>query len=208
VAGAVWTAIGLSRDLEAGAATGVIVSGQEWALWRGVSGRAHLWEDRCPHRGMRLSLGFVREDRFGCLYHGWQYDETGQCRLIPAHPDLTPPASIRIRGRAVAESGGLIWACFADDPPAPPDFAGALPVRSLYLDAPLAAAKAALGAASPAPGAGDAVLVGNWLVAGQIVDDGRCALHIAAFGGEDSVRRAALWAAGLRYEVEGVEAAS
>ena len=43
---ATWTAIGLSRDLEPGAATGVVVDGREWALWRGVSGRLHLWEDR------------------------------------------------------------------------------------------------------------------------------------------------------------------
>ena len=52
-----WTAVGLSGDWEPGAVAGVIVEGREWALWRGVSGKAHIWEDRCPHRGMRLSFG-------------------------------------------------------------------------------------------------------------------------------------------------------
>ena len=201
-----WTAIGLSRDLEPGAATGVIVDGREWALWRGVSGRLRLWEDRCPHRGMRLSLGFVRDDHFGCLYHGWQYDESGQCTHIPAHPEMKPPAAIRIRGVPVTESGGVIWACFADDPPAPPQFPGAIPVRSLHLDAPLAEATAALGVATPAPGAGDAYRVefegDDWLVAAQKVDDNHSALHIAAFGDADSVRRAAHWAAALRPSLE------
>ncbi len=180
MAEAVWTAIGLSRDLEPRGATGVIVDGREWALWRGVSGRPHLWEDRCPHRGMRMSLGFVRGDRFGCLYHGWQYDESGQCALIPAHPDLKPPEAIRIRGVPVAESGGVIWTCFADDPPAPPEFDGSVPVRSLYLDAPLPHALAGLGDAAPVAKAGDTYRVDvegdEWLVAGQKVDDRHCAL--------------------------------
>ena len=46
----------------------------------------HVWEDRCPHRGMRLSMGFVRSDRIACLYHGWQYGTDGHCLYIPAHP--------------------------------------------------------------------------------------------------------------------------
>jgi len=206
VAEAVWTAIGLTRDLEPGAATGVIVDGCEWALWRGVSGRLHLWEDRCPHRGMRLSLGFVRGDRFGCLYHGWQYDESGQCAQIPAHPEMKPPAGIRVRGVPVAECGGVIWACFADDPPALPSFADTEPVRSLYLDLPLSEALAPLGRAIPAAGAADAYRVevegDDWLVAGQRIDDSHSALHILAFGGSASVRRAANWAVSLRRERE------
>lgn len=201
-----WTAIGLTRDLRPGGATGVVVEGREWALWRGVSGRPHLWEDRCPHRGMHMSHGFVRGDRFGCLYHGWQYDESGQCAHIPAQPEIKPPAAVRIRGVPVAESGGVIWACFADDPPAPPEFGDAVPVHSLFFDAPLCAAKAALGAAKQAWEAADAyrVEVENdiWLAAGHIIDDRHSALHIAAFGGAESVRRAIRWAGGLRLALE------
>lgn len=201
-----WTAIGLSRDLPPGATTGVIVAGREWALWRGVSGGAHLWEDRCPHRGMRLSFGFVRGDRLGCLYHGWQYGEDGRCRHIPAHPDLDPPATIRVGVAALAESGGVIWGCFAREAPAAPELPEATPVRSLYLDAPLAAAIAALGAAAAIPGARDAYLVEadglRMLIAGQIVEADRSALHIAVFAPAGEAARAAGWAQRLRYAIE------
>jgi nitrite reductase/ring-hydroxylating ferredoxin subunit len=201
-----WTAVGLSRDLPPGATAGLIVEGREWALWRGVSGRAHLWEDRCPHRGMRLSFGFVRGDRLGCLYHGWQYDEGGQCKHIPAHPDLDPPDTIRAGALPLAESGGVIWGCFEGEAPAEPSFPDATPVRTLYLDAPLTAAMAALGPARAAPGARDAYLVEadglSLLVAGQIVEGDRSALHVSVLAPAGEAARAAKWAARLRYAVE------
>ena len=75
-------------------------------MWRDSDGVAHVWEDRCPHRGMRLSLGFVRGDQIACLYHGWRYDAAGQCRYIPAHPQLTPPETIRVPVLAVGGADG------------------------------------------------------------------------------------------------------
>jgi phenylpropionate dioxygenase-like ring-hydroxylating dioxygenase large terminal subunit len=201
---AVWTAIGLSSDLEAGMALGVIVEGREWALWRGVSGRAHLWEDRCPHRGMRMSFGFVRGDRLACLYHGWQYDEGGRCRYIPAHPDLSPPETIRVPEIPVAESGGLIWAAFDGEAGEPPDFPDATPVRSLYLDAPCPKFP------QPAEGARDAYLLeeagARLLVAGHAVDAAHCALHIVCLdpSPDAGARKAqAQWAIRLRRQLEG-----
>ena len=119
---------------------------------------------------------------------------------------MKPPAGIRVRGVPVAECGGVIWACFADDPPALPSFADTEPVRSLYLDLPLSEALAPLGRAIPAAGAADAYRVevegDDWLVAGQRIDDSHSALHIVAFGGSASVRRAANWAVSLRRERE------
>jgi nitrite reductase/ring-hydroxylating ferredoxin subunit len=201
-----WTAIGLSRDLPPGATAGVIVEGREWALWRGVSGRAQLWEDRCPHRGMRLSFGFVRGDRLGCLYHGWQYDEGGRCKYIPAHPDLDPPDTIRVGVAPVTESGGVIWGCLEGEAPSAPELPEATPVRSLYVDAPLAAALAALGPAAATPGARDAYLIEadglRLLVAGQSLEADRSALHISAFAPANEAARAAKWATRLRYEIE------
>jgi len=36
------------------------------AVWRSVSGVVNAWENRCPHRGMRLSHGFVRGESLAC----------------------------------------------------------------------------------------------------------------------------------------------
>ncbi|HDS0942401.1 TPA: Rieske 2Fe-2S domain-containing protein, partial [Pseudomonas putida] len=31
--------------------------GQEMAVWRDDNGAVNVWENRCPHRGLRLTLG-------------------------------------------------------------------------------------------------------------------------------------------------------
>ena len=54
------------------APVGIIRLGESIVLWRDGAGKVHALEDRCPHRGMRLSFGFVRGDALNCLYHGWQ----------------------------------------------------------------------------------------------------------------------------------------
>jgi phenylpropionate dioxygenase-like ring-hydroxylating dioxygenase large terminal subunit len=78
-------------------------------LWRDSSGSVHAWTDRCPHRGARLSMGHILHDRLQCPYHGWQFDTQGQCRLVPASPELTPPAGYCANSHAVAVQHGLIW---------------------------------------------------------------------------------------------------
>src|ERR1700744_2690504 len=91
-----WHPVGLSHSLEAGSPAGTRLFGKELVIWRDTGGLAHVWEDRCPHRGMKLSFGFVRGDHIVCLYHGWQYDSGGYCRYIPAHPDLDVPKTFKV----------------------------------------------------------------------------------------------------------------
>ena len=67
-----WHAVTLAGGVETGTSMGTRLFGEEIVVWRDENGVAHTWEDRCPHRGMRLSMGFVRSDRIACLYHGWQ----------------------------------------------------------------------------------------------------------------------------------------
>ena len=142
-----WSPVALSNMVEAGSSTGVVVNGSELVVWRDSSGHAHVWEDRCPHRGMRMSFGFVRGDHLACLYHGWQYDMAGQCRHIPAHPDLEVPQTIRMRTFATVERNGIIWAGSSPDTqPAllPEEVADITPVRSLYVDGTVSEATARL----------------------------------------------------------------
>ena len=79
------------------------------AVWRSVSGVVNAWENRCPHRGMRLSHGFVRGESLACAYHGWHYNTEGFCHYIPAHPELTPPKTVRPVPYNVVEQAGLLW---------------------------------------------------------------------------------------------------
>ncbi|WP_019143359.1 aromatic ring-hydroxylating oxygenase subunit alpha [Noviherbaspirillum massiliense] len=86
----------------------------ELVLWRASDGTIHAWDDRCPHRGARLSLGRVANDRVVCAYHGWQFDASGQCRLQPAHPQNTPPRNACAARFNVQEAYGLAWVCLGD----------------------------------------------------------------------------------------------
>ena len=105
-----WHAVALSNDVEPGSSNGTHLFGEEIVVWRDGAGVPHVWVDRCPHRGMRLSYGYVRADRIACLYHGWQYGTDGRCLRIPAHPDIEPPASIVVWRHSCREAMDLIFA--------------------------------------------------------------------------------------------------
>lgn len=141
--------VALIRDLPAGRVMRAQVGQQDIAVWRSVSGRLAAWGNRCPHRGMRLSHGFVRGEQLACLYHGWHYEGSGRCAYIPAHPGLEPPATIHATVFSASETGGIIWVS-DDGPVAPMDMPdGLYPVRSLSFDAPETAVRAALGGGDP-----------------------------------------------------------
>jgi len=104
-----WYPLGLSAAVEQKQALPVLLFDQELVVWRAEHGAVQVWEDRCVHRGTRLSLGFVRGNALHCLYHGWQYSTQGFCTRIPAHPGLVPPPGLRIRSFSSIERGGVIW---------------------------------------------------------------------------------------------------
>lgn len=129
-----WIPIALSRDVPAGVTRAVGLDSRELVAWRSEGGAVQVWEDRCPHRGMRLSFGFVRGEALNCLYHGWQYGTAASCRKIPAHPDLTVPNTIRANAYPVVERAGLIWTRLSAETPAP-DVPDALPIASVAVGA-------------------------------------------------------------------------
>jgi nitrite reductase/ring-hydroxylating ferredoxin subunit len=126
-----WVANSLSRDLLAGGVMRGVCAGQEVAIWRSAAGHVSAWNDRCPHRGMRLSHGFVRGETLSCIYHGWVYSTNGGCRRIPAHPDLVPPAAIRTEVFACADADGVIWVALPGTTSAVPALPDLRPLRSL-----------------------------------------------------------------------------
>jgi phenylpropionate dioxygenase-like ring-hydroxylating dioxygenase large terminal subunit len=146
-----WIPIALSRDVPKGTTRAVILEGRELVIWRSESGTAQVWEDRCPHRGMRLSFGFVRGDALNCLYHGWQYGTGASCQKIPAHPDLTVPNTIRANAYPIVERANLIWTRLTPETAAP-ELPDALALASVAVDAD-AETILALCAAAPQGGA-------------------------------------------------------
>ena len=90
--------------------------GQELAVWRADDGLVNAWENRCPHRGIRLSVGTNLGDRLKCRYHGWSYESgSGQCVDRPAHPGQKPPSLVRARRFPCAEVAGYVWVRLAGE---------------------------------------------------------------------------------------------
>lgn len=210
-----WIPVALSADIEAGTSAGTLVNGEERVVWRDDKGEIHVWEDRCPHRGMRMSFGFVRGDHIACLYHGWRYDTGGQCRYIPAHPDLDVPQTIKVPTFAATERAGIIWMApeGADAAELSTLHETAEPVRSLFLDMTAEAALSAVATTLPegyslsATANATVILQGNGtnvLIAAQVRDAERTALHMTVTGDiSTAIRRdLILWATDLRNRIE------
>lgn len=92
--------------------------GRELAIWRADDGFVNVWENRCLHRGVRLSIGVNDGRELRCQYHGWRYStRTAACTYIPAHPADAPARTISNRTHPVVERYGLIWTTLDDDRP-------------------------------------------------------------------------------------------
>ena len=106
-----WHPVVATQSLRAG--HGVLVArllGQPLALWRSADGQPQAWEDRCPHRGVRLSLGRVVGNHLACAYHGWQYAAgDGRCAAIPAMPRDPVPGRVCARTFPVREMQSMVW---------------------------------------------------------------------------------------------------
>jgi phenylpropionate dioxygenase-like ring-hydroxylating dioxygenase large terminal subunit len=83
---------------------GVRADGVDLAIFRTASGKLGAFEDNCPHRRMKLSLGKVVGERLQCLYHGWSFDCEGAGES-PATPKLYACAN----AFDVVERHGAIW---------------------------------------------------------------------------------------------------
>ncbi|MDE0655500.1 MAG: Rieske 2Fe-2S domain-containing protein [Acidimicrobiaceae bacterium] len=84
--------------------------GRELAVWRADDDYVNVWENRCLHRGVRLSIGSNDGTELRCQYHGWRYaNRSAGCTYIPAHPADAPARTICNRTFPSVERYGLVW---------------------------------------------------------------------------------------------------
>ena len=83
--------------------------GEKLVAFRDEKGPA-VFMDLCIHRGAALSGGWIKDGNIVCPYHGWQYDRTGACAVIPSLPAGAPiPAKARAISYETREAYGLVW---------------------------------------------------------------------------------------------------
>lgn len=105
-----WYPIASSSDLPFRHVFHAQLLGREFAVWRADDGNVNVWENRCLHRGVRLSIGINEGTELRCQYHGWRYaNRTAGCTYIPAHPADAPARTICNNTYPVKESMGMIW---------------------------------------------------------------------------------------------------
>ena len=86
-----WFPIAATQDTLPRAVYRTSLLGRELVVWRADDGFVNVWENRCLHRGVRLSIGSCDGAELTCRYHGWRYsNRTGGCTYVPAHPADAP----------------------------------------------------------------------------------------------------------------------
>lgn len=104
-----WYPVAWADQLKPGQVVPVKVWQQAIALYRNGTGEVHALEDACPHKGIELHKGEVQDSCLVCPYHGWEFDQTGQCVNIPYFPpDQKLPRAIA-RNYPTQEKYGIVW---------------------------------------------------------------------------------------------------
>ncbi len=104
----VWTPVGLARDLKPGRPLGRRIAGERVVLFRDGAGKACALIDRCPHRGVALSLGRMVNGEIECPFHGWRFDGEGRNCGVPWNPDAKRE-HLGAAALPLREIAGLLW---------------------------------------------------------------------------------------------------
>src|SRR5438067_13535640 len=88
-------------------------------LYRGDSGRVVALDNRCCHRGAKLSNGRREGDDIRCMYHGMKFDPGGKCIQIPGQEKIPP--KLGVRSYPCVERYNLIWTWMGDAEKADPN---------------------------------------------------------------------------------------
>lgn len=97
------------------------IAGQDIVLMR-ENGKAYAMLNRCPHRGIPLSMG-SREfpGHLACIYHGWVFDiATGELKAALADgPQSSVVGQVCVKTFPVEERIGMIWVWTGEGEPVP-----------------------------------------------------------------------------------------
>ena len=92
------------------------ILGEEIIIYRNKDGSITALEDRCCHRNVNLSLGYLNGNNVICGYHGWEYDKSGCCIKIPSQleGEKIPPTA-RIKTYPVKDFNKWVWIFLGDN---------------------------------------------------------------------------------------------
>lgn len=103
------------RELAAGPRAFTLL-GEKLVLWLGPDGVPVAFVDKCPHRGVALSVDSrIVGGALRCGYHGWRFDASGACVEIPQQPGQHPGGHLKcVRRFACRARYGYAWVCLEE----------------------------------------------------------------------------------------------
>lgn len=91
--------------------------GEDLVLFRDKRERLGLIQEQCPHRRASFAYGIPTENGIRCPYHGWEFNQEGQCTDQPNEIDNPAfRATVCVRNYEVQELGGLLFAYMGPKP--------------------------------------------------------------------------------------------
>jgi 5,5'-dehydrodivanillate O-demethylase len=115
-----WYPVAAVSQMKDKATKKVRLLGEDLILYKDRSGDYGLVEPHCAHRRMNLIYGIPEEHGLRCPYHGWLYDETGQCTEQPYEetedPDGRFKDKIKMKAYPVEQKAGLLFAYMGPAP--------------------------------------------------------------------------------------------
>ncbi|MBU2706138.1 aromatic ring-hydroxylating dioxygenase subunit alpha [Zooshikella marina] len=82
---------------------------QSIVLWLDQNNQPAAAENRCCHRWAKLTKGKVINGAIHCPYHGWAFDNTGNCIKIPQHPERPIPSNYCIKSYKCQSRYDYVW---------------------------------------------------------------------------------------------------
>jgi 5,5'-dehydrodivanillate O-demethylase len=115
-----WHPIAATTELDHNPTKRVRLLCEDLVLYRDQSGTYGLIDNLCAHRRVDMFYGIPQPAGLRCPYHGWMYDETGQCTEQPFEETVNGAANfkdrVKMKGYPVETLGGLVWAYLGPQP--------------------------------------------------------------------------------------------
>ena len=111
-----WYLVCFEDELKIGQILKRKIIGEELVVFKTESGKVAVLQDRCCHRNVHLSLGYVKGEHIKCGYHGWEFGSSGKCEHIPSLSDEEKiPKAACVKNYYVQVKHKAVWAYIGEE---------------------------------------------------------------------------------------------
>ncbi len=126
-----WYAPLVAKEITQKKITGFNFMGQKLIAFRNKENKVIVLDSVCPHFGADLSKGDMCDGQVRCYFHGFYFNDEGQCTKGDVVKDPTTLEKITVPKFAVEECAGQVWIWHGPNPGVPTI---PLPIKDLAWD--------------------------------------------------------------------------